>query len=159
MVDKSGGYNLPEVLCIRGKARKVTKYEGCCRIKPNKGPGGPQWIGCKYRYSTRRRKNARRSGYRNNWLIQSSNAKEFMIFKSRDQKQTLWLSMDKLNRLRMTINQGLIYQTLAHVRSDIWTKGRILNRTGDRENSQTNRIKCSKLRWQRMLMSIARHTE
>ena len=36
MVDKSRGYNLPKVLCIRGKARKVTEYEGCCQIKYTK---------------------------------------------------------------------------------------------------------------------------
>ena len=33
MVDKRGGYNLPKVLCIRGKSHKVTEYEGCYKIK------------------------------------------------------------------------------------------------------------------------------
>ena len=159
MVDKSGGYNLPKALCIRGKAHKVTEYEGCCRIKPNKGPGGPQWIWCEYRYSTRRRKNARRSGYRNNWLTKNSNAKELWFpnrgIRSRgsDQRQVSWIDID-----RQSIKVWFVeHQLMSGVTSE--PKGRILIVIDDCEHSQTYRIKCSKLRWQRMLMSIARHME
>ena len=49
---------------------------GMLSDKIHKRSGGPQGIWREQRYSTRRRKNARRSDYRNNWLIQSSNAKE-----------------------------------------------------------------------------------
>ena len=73
---ESRGYNLPKTLCIRGKAHKVIQYEGHGRIKSDKGSGGPQGIWCEHRHSTRGRKNVRRSYYRNNRLIQSSNAKE-----------------------------------------------------------------------------------
>ena len=73
---ESRGYNLPKALCDRGKAHKLIEYEGCCRINSNKGSGGPQGIWCEHRYSTRRRKNARRSDYSSNWLIQSSNVTE-----------------------------------------------------------------------------------
>ena len=36
MGDKRRGYNLPKALYTRGKAHKVTKYEGHSRIKPSK---------------------------------------------------------------------------------------------------------------------------
>ena len=48
--------------------------------------------------------------------------KEFMISKSRDQKQTLWLKKDKmskLNRLRGAPDQTLIGKEPAHIRSDV----------------------------------------
>ena len=41
---KSRGYDLPKALSIRGKAHKLIEYEGRCRIKSNKGSGGPQGI-------------------------------------------------------------------------------------------------------------------
>ena len=41
---QSRGYNLPKALCIRGKAHRLIEYEGRCRIKSNKGCGGPQGI-------------------------------------------------------------------------------------------------------------------
>ena len=52
-----------------------------------------------------------------------------MISKTKDQKQTLWLRMDKLNRLGGggTIDGKLIGQELAHVRSDIWAEGKNSN--------------------------------
>ena len=73
---QSRGYNLPKALCIREKTHKVIEYEGRRRIKSHKGSGGPQETWCEHRYSTSRRKKARRSDYQNNRLIQSSNAKE-----------------------------------------------------------------------------------
>ena len=93
-------YNLPQALCIWGKAHKVIVYEGRCRIEPHKGSGGSHGIWCEHHYSTKSRKNARISDYRNNCLIQSSNEKDIRFPKSRDQKQTLCPRMVKLNRYR-----------------------------------------------------------
>ena len=41
---QSRGYNLPKALYTHGKAHKVIQYEGHCRIKSDKGSGGPQGI-------------------------------------------------------------------------------------------------------------------
>ena len=120
---QSRGYNLPKALCIRGKAHKVIVYEGRCRIEPHKGSGGSHGIWCEHHYSTKSRKNARISDYRNNGLIQCSNAKGIMISKMVDQKKRLWSKTSKLNRHRSTINQGLIFRTPAHVRGDVWAEG------------------------------------
>ena len=45
-----------------------------------------------------------------------------MISDSGDQKQTLWLRMDKLNRLRGTIDNNLIGWEPAHVQTDVWAE-------------------------------------
>ena len=48
-------------------------------------------------------------------------------FQSRDQKQTLWLRIDKLNRLRGTFDDNLIGWEPAHVQNDVWA-GRMNSR-------------------------------
>ena len=52
-------------------------------------------------------------------------SKGILISKSRDHKQTLWLRMDKFNRLRRTIDDNLVGQEPAPGQNDVWA-GRII---------------------------------
>ena len=45
-----------------------------------------------------------------------------MSSNTRDQKQTLWLGMDKLNRLRGTIDNNLIGREPAQAKNDGWDR-------------------------------------
>ena len=120
MVGKRRGYKLPKALCIGERTHKVINYEGHCRIIIK------QWI---WRSTmelmwvsipNQRKKECKCIILQNIWIIQRLNNKGIMIFKSRDQEQTLWSRMDKLNRLRGTIDDNLIGRGPTHVLNDIW---------------------------------------
>ena len=76
---ESRRYNLPKALCIRERTHKVINYEGHYRIIIQqwiwRSTTGLMWVSV----LNQKKKNARRSEDRNNWLIQSLIAKELWI--------------------------------------------------------------------------------
>ena len=118
-------YNLPRVLCIRGRTHKAIEYEGHCRIIIQ------QWIG---RSTTelmwvsvllQRNKECRGIGFKKNLNSLMLKIQRNYDFQTNDQKQTLWSKMNKLKRLSWTINIGLNCREPSHVREDVWV-GKII---------------------------------
>ena len=84
----SRGYNVPKALCIRGRCHKVIEYEGHCQTKSNKvlmvHKGSDVSIGTQPEEESMQRP----------WIIETTsnlelNCKGIMIYKAKDQKQTL----------------------------------------------------------------------